>query len=186
MSLLYANLGRSNGTRHPLDCYMTPGEVTRGLLRAVKLKGPVLEPAAGPLRLIVAELRAAGLKTTGTDLSSGHDFLARTAPWPGDIVTNPPYRDGLELAFTEHALRLARGRVAMLLRTSILHGTTKHLPFFLRYPPELVLIVPWRIKFIQATGQPISGQGYDHSWFVWGNKKVYPGETKLQLISPES
>ena len=78
------------GKRRPLDDYETPGNVTRRLTRLVRLNSPILEPACGSGRM-VRDLRSqTGLKVVGFDIQHGADFFARTEPWEGDIVTNPP------------------------------------------------------------------------------------------------
>lgn len=184
MSNKFANLARANGTREPNDCYATPGEVTRGLLREVLFEGPVLEPAAGPHKLIAIEFRRWGHKVTTADIQSGRDFLKRSVPWNGDIVTNPPYLGSANLAFASHALNLCQaGKVALLLRTNAWHGEHVRLPFFTAHPPRWVLAVPWRIKFILPSGEPIPSQAYDHSWFVWDTTfPTLPGETRLGYI----
>lgn len=182
------------GVREPLDGYQTPRPVTEGLIKTLyrlgkPLKGPILEPAAG-CGLIAKELRANGYKVHTSDITRGRDFLKRTQPWTGDLVTNPPYRSRLDEAFLHQALSLVDGRICLLLQTSRLHGGRRHKELWSIRPPELVLIVPWRVMFLHSDGvTPISGQGYDHSWFVWNNYHIQIGDvpeppTRVAWLDP--
>jgi len=167
----YENVGKANGTRDPLDVYETPGYVTRILLEHVDLDGPVLEPAEGSGRISrILRDTGLGLEVVGQDIRTGHDFMAYEGPWEGDIVTNPPYRDGLAQAFTEHALAVAEGRVAMLLKSGFLWADCRR-KLFWQNPPELILIIPDRVLFVQRDGTPISGQVHSHEWLVWPKRE---------------
>ena len=167
----YANVGRTKGTRDPLDVYETPGYVTRSLLTHCRFRGPVLEPAAGSGR-ISAELRVAGLEVEERDIrTTGDDFLEAQETWHGDVITNPPYAKGLAKAFVERALRVADGRVAMLLRSGFLWSDDRR-ELFRSCPPELALVMPDRILFIKRDGDPISGQAHSHMWLVWPEREL--------------
>ncbi len=193
MSHFRANVGLSRGIRLHLDAYQTPAAVTRGLvLRLAELgyplRGPVLEPAAGR-GLLAAELRRCGLTVRATDISRGHDFLKRRAPWDGDLITNPPYRDRLDERFLWHALGLVSGRVCLLMQTNRLHGKRRFGELWTVRPPELVLVVPWRVMFLMDDGvTPIRGQAYDHSWFIWDTRsstRRRRGTTVVDWLDPE-
>ncbi len=145
------------------------------------LAGPILEPAAGQ-GLIAKELRANGYKVHTSDILRGRDFLKRTKPWTGDLVTNPPYRKRLDEEFLHQALKLVDGRICLLLQTSRLHGGRRHKELWSIRPPELVLIIPWRVMFLHSDGvTPISGQGYDHSWFIWNNTARTPVDNRYPI-----
>ncbi len=164
---------RASGTtkRRKLDDYETPeeyaGDLTRfigGLLKG--FRGPILEPACGSGRLLRALRKLTGKKVVGFDIKKGHDFLQRTEPWDGDVVTNPPYRDGLAEKFCRHALKLASGRVAMLVQSGFVWGDKRAAGLFYEYPPEAVIVIPGRIYFI-VDGKPIDSQFFTHCWIVW-------------------
>ncbi len=167
------NMGGSG--RPALDSYQTPTAVTRGLVHRMAelgwpLRGPVLEPAAGR-GLMATELRRCGLTVRATDITRGHDFLKRRTPWDGDLITNPPYRDRLDERFLWHALNLVSGVTCLLMQTNRLHGKRRFKELWKVRPPHLVLVVPWRIIFLEGDGvTPIKGQVYDHSWFIWDNR----------------
>ncbi len=165
----YTNTGNTTGKRDNLDVYETPGYITRTLLEHVDFEGPVLEPADGSGR-VSRVLEATGLQVQGQDIRTGHDFRDYSGPWQGNIITNPPYMDNLAQIFTEHALSVAEGRVAMLLRSGFLWADCRR-ELFRGNPPELILIIPDRILFIKRDGNPIPGQAHSHEWLIWPRKE---------------
>jgi len=178
---------RPKGKRRKLDNYETPPRNTFQVTEAIKFKGPILEPACGSGRMVHALRASTGLKVTGFDLKNGHDFLARTAIWPGDIVTNPPYGNGMADAFANHALKLADGRVAVLVELKFLTGDRRAAKLFRRLRPELVIVIPERIYFF-AGKKPIPAQFYNHCWIVWPDRKTRRRgnyETKLIWTTPQ-
>lgn len=170
--------------RRKLDDYETPEDKTAHLTNAVQFRGPVFECAAGSGRMVRA-LRAAGLKVTAqADIKSGHDFLKRTKTFPGNIITNPPYRDGLADAFVRQALKLADGRVAMLMETKFIHGDKRAANLFHATPPEFLIVIPERIYFhIAGSNDQIPAQFFNHVWLVWPDRKTRQrGGYKTQTI----
>jgi hypothetical protein len=159
-------------TRRPLDDYETPSEVTAALLPFLKLGNApaILEPAAGTGRMVRA-LKAGipGVKVTTADIKRGNDFLKRAdKPFAGHVITNPPYRDGLAEAFARKALTIADGKVAMLLQSGFVWGSRRADGFYLNgLKPELIVVIPWRIMFIDGDGNEIEGQFFSHCWVVW-------------------
>jgi hypothetical protein len=178
----YAGLVRARkptGKRRRLDDYETPPEVTQALCQVVKFEGPILEPAAGSGRMANALKTWTGQKIATADIKRGDDFTKRTTRWAGDIVTNPPYRDGLADAFVAKALELADGRVAMLMELKFLTGQKRAEALFYPTPPSDVIIIPWRIYFI-AGGKPIDSQFYNHCWIVWPPRRLRKSTTKTR------
>lgn len=166
-----------NFVQGDLDQLETPDEVVDALIEGAShdLGYPfgvnVLEPACGTGR-IVRRLTALGYEVEGRDIQTGDDFLAledrNENRWVGSIITNPPYSRGRCDAFIRQALRLADKGVAMLVRSGTLWGERRATGLWKEVGfPDLVVIVPWRIFFIDARGRPISGQAYDHCWAVW-------------------
>lgn len=127
-------LGRPDYERIPGDFYITEAPYTRALLRHVRFRpGGIYEPACGEGD-ISRVLLEHGHDVVSTDLvhrnpgipfSAGVDFLSLPCmPYEGTsnhlrhIITNPPYRDGLDMAFIRRALKLTKrgqGQVAMFL-----------------------------------------------------------------------
>lgn len=171
--------------RRRLDDYETPGNVTHRLLRFVKLNGPVLEPACGSGRMI-EELRATGLKTIGFDIKRGTDFCTRTKHWNGDIVTNPPYRDGLAERFVRHALKLATGRVCMLMQSGFIWGDKRASGLYADAKPDLIIVIPERIYFFEGN-KPITSQFFSHAWLCWPKReqRQRPGGNRCETIWAE-
>lgn len=172
----YAALSRARaeepkGKRRKLDDYETPEDVTARLMKRVKFKGPFLEPCAGSgriVRAIKAAVRSARIATA--DVKTGQNFLERTKTFPGDVITNPPYRDGLADAFVNHALKIADGRVAMLMEAKFAFGGKRTANLYASNPPEFEIVIPDRIYFF-AGGKPITSQFFNHVWLVWPERK---------------
>lgn len=156
--------------RRKLDDYETPEAITQYLLHRVTFRGPILEPAAGSGRMCNI-LRRANRNATGCDIKSGHDFFKRTKIWPGDIVTNPPYRDGLAERFTRHALKLADGRVCMLMQSGFLWGDRRASGLYTESKPDKIILVPERIRFF-IDDKPIASQFFNHAWLCWPDRKT--------------
>lgn len=159
---------RSKGVtkRRALDDYETPEENTASLTDRITFRGPILEPAAGSGRLVRSLRKLTGVEVTGFDIKRGHDFLKRKEPWRGDIVTNPPYRGGLAEKFTRHALKLASGRVAVLVQSGFVWGGRRARSLYADFKPEAVIVIPDRIYFI-VDGEPLDSQFFTHCWIVW-------------------
>jgi hypothetical protein len=170
-AMVAARKAKPKGKRRRFDNYETPSQHTFQLTDVATFKGPILEPACGSGRMVRALRSATGLKVTGFDFRDGNDFLARKKPWPGDIVTNPPYGNGAADAFVNHALALADGRVAMLMELKYLTGDKRAAKVFRACPPDLIVIIPERIYFY-AGRDPIKAQFYNHVWIVWPDRKA--------------
>jgi len=147
-----------NPNRNRTDLYPTHPVWTRALLDNVEFKGPVLEPASG-YGDMVRVLEEHGYSVTASDILEGDDFLERTEPWVGDIITNPPYK--LADEFIHHAMSLASGRVAMLLPIGSLGGINRYKNLWSVKPPEVVLIISRRMPVGGKTSQ------FNHIWCVW-------------------
>ncbi len=135
--------------RRVLDDYETPADATQALRPFLSLSGKLLEPAAGSGRMVRAlKGMFPALKVESADIKRGNDFLRRTAPFKGHIFTNPPYRDGQAEAFARHALKLASGKVGMLMQSGFVWGARRANGIYLAgLKPELIVVIPWRIMF---------------------------------------
>lgn len=168
----------STTKRRKLDDYETPPEPTGSLLRFVKFRGPILEPAAGSGRMARDLSRVGGFKTIKcVDIKDGPagDFLKRTRIWPGDIISNPPYRDGLAERFARHALKLADGRVALLMQNGFLWGGKRAAGLFADAKPEALIIHADRIYFFEGgakDAKQIPAQFFSHVWVIWPDRKT--------------
>lgn len=167
---------KPTGKRRTLDDYETPPEVTEALCDFVEFDGPILEPAAGSGRMARVLRERTGERVTTADVKRGQDFTKRTARWKGDIITNPPYRNGLADAFVQKALELADGRVAMLMELKFLTGSKRARQLYGEFRPERIVLIPGRIYFI-AGGKPITSQFFTHCWIVWPPRKYRNANT---------
>ena len=121
--------GESGFERRERDAYWTEAWVTGALLDAVRIRGPIWEPACGRgdmvdvLRLRGHRVLASDIVDHGCGGALLYDFLSGTRVplppdlWPRSVVTNPPYEHAE--AFIRRALEFMcpmGGQVAMLLR----------------------------------------------------------------------
>ena len=169
---------RRNGLKrnadNPLDFHPTPGHVTKALIAREKFQGLILEPASGN-GAIIRVFRKAGYTVTGTDIVTGTDFL-KSKIAVANVVTNPPYSDGMAEKFCRQALAIAKNKVAMLLPMWFLEGVQRH-DLFTCHPLKAIYIFSRRPKF---------GEQHDHQapfgtcWVVWD--KQFKGKPRIEWI----
>lgn len=176
--------------RRKLDDYETPPDATGALVPFVALSGNLLEPCAGSGRM-VRELKRLfpSLKIETADIKRGRDFMKRTAPFKGHCFTNPPYGGGKAEAFARQALKLCSGKVGMLMQLDWLTGSRRANGIFLAgLKPELIVVIPWRVMFIEGNGKQIEGQFFNHCWVVWPerDKRDSNRKTRIEWATPPS
>ena len=134
------------------------------------------------------EIRKVGYIVEASDIvfrgygKGGIDFLtADIETGKYDIITNPPYT--LFIEFLTKAMRIAKGKVAMLLPITFL-SSQERFELYKQYPPARVYVYTHRIC-IAKNGKfddYVAGQNLTiYAWFVW--EKDYKGETILRWIS---
>lgn len=157
--------------RNQFDYYPTPIEAIEALLDREEFLGQVLEPACGDGRIVEACQRRK-LNCIGTDIQQGQDFF-ELKNRPDCIITNPPYSEAEE--FVLHALRLARKKVAMLLRLNFLGGIERYEKIWRRFPLKTMYVFSKRLNF---------GEDFlpteSHAWFIWERNHV--GAPTIQHI----
>jgi hypothetical protein len=168
------------------DFYPTPAWVTECLLANVALRGPIWEPCCGDGALVKV-LSAAGHEVVATDLVDrgfgrvGVDLLQTSAMPDGcrALVTNPPYGDGgtrsrtgkassLMLAFTEHAIRLARqaqGQLALLVRYQWIAGK-RVASLLTEASMQSVIVLTRRIQWFDRGRETKTAQ-HHHAWIFF-------------------
>lgn len=110
------------------------------------------------------------------------DFLTQVEQWDGDIITNPPYKYGIE--FVDKRLELIKdgNRVAMFLKLQFLEGK-KRRAFFEKNPPKIIYVSTSRL--VCALGGDF--ESYKHSnavtyaWFIW--EKGYKGDPIIKWFN---
>jgi hypothetical protein len=147
--------------RDVYDRYWTPCYVTEALLDRVEFEGNVWEPACGEGH-IVHVLKARGYEVKATDITTGDDFL-KSNEKADNIVTNPPY--GLVNEFIEHALALARKKVAFMCRLHVLVSKGRH-ALFKTVPHVHILIFVTPIMQPTPEGGWKKGSAFTHCWVV--------------------
>lgn len=179
---IFMQLGASNHTakeRETLDYYATEPRAVELLLEKEAFSPIIWEPACGGGH-ISEVLEKHGYKVRSSDIvhrgygECPRDFLQCDEPYPGDIVTNPPY--SLALEFVKHALKIIEpgNKVAMLLKLQFLEGK-KRAEFFKENPPAVVYISPSRLQCAKNGDFKHNGNNVQaYAWFVWvkGNKQL--------------
>jgi hypothetical protein len=175
--------------RDPEDFYPTPEVATRALIRVERFPRTVWEPACGD-GAISRVLEAAGHAVLSTDLydrgygTTGVDFLA-VRDRCENVITNPPFRHAEE--FAAHARRLARRKVAMLLRLAWPEGVGRYERIYSKDPPTRVFVFSQRIHFTRGGSggrRRIFGGMVAFMWMV-RDKADTTGRTDLRWIPPE-
>ena len=190
-SAMYGFVGASNHTdevREVDDYYATDPHSVEMLLKNEKFCGDVWECACGGGH-ISEVLKAHGYNVFSTELvdrgygDPGIDFLNVNEKWMGDIITNPPFKLGLE--FCKHAIDLIEDghKVAMLLRINFLEGK-KRGKFFKEYPPKTVYIHSKRVNCAKNGNLEDFNNGLiAYAWFIW--EKPFPEQTVLKWLNNE-
>lgn len=182
---IYKTLGASNHTdkdREQHDYYATDPKAAELLLELETFEN-ILEPSCGEGHLSKV-FSDAGINVTSSDLidrgygtqKSFFDY----EEWNGDIITNPPYKYGLE--FVEHALKIIPNgnKVAMFLKLQFLEGK-KRKKLFVSNPPKTLYVSSSRLlcaKNADFEGmRKGGGSAVAYGWFVW--QKGFNGRTEI-------
>ena len=161
---------RPAGRRRTDDFHETPSR-RRSIAGRREFHGTDLEPACG-LGAISEVLIKHGHDVISTDLiARGYgvgrtDFLLEWRRRAPNVITNPPYKHALD--FAQHALALADGKVALLLRLAWLESHARQ-AFFASHPPARVWVFSKRLPMMHRygwTGRKASS-AIPHAWFVW-------------------
>lgn len=186
---IFRTIGASNHSaceREGNDYYATEPKATEWLMRLELFKGPILEPSCGEGH-ISKVLILHGYNVVSRDLiDRGYgeiaDFLSiDNTEWNGDIITNPPYKYGLE--FVEKALNIIPNgyKVAMFLKLQFLEGKHRRLMFDVT-PPKRIWVSTSRLKCaINGSFEKMNGSAASYGWFVW--EKGYHGDTVIKWFN---
>lgn len=203
--------------RHPYDWYVDEQWVAAQLLRYLDNFGEerdedlaIWDPSCGYGNTAV-ELHSRGLQCFLSDIVRNVDFTqfapelrrphffsadfleCEEAPAPCSIVCNPPYsyKKGILEAFVRHALRLATGRVCMVVPNKWLSSQSRYRLFTQDHPPAMVLHLTQRPSMppgdrIALMGsRAFRGGMIDYCWIVWDVRRpTAPGETRTIWLPP--
>jgi hypothetical protein len=172
MSGLRINASHTHAERG-LDCYWTPPEATRALMRIERLPKSIADPCCGT-GAILDVLKASGHIVYGSDIVNYgwphavvRDYLAEPVEMNGvAIVTNPPFR--LAEKFIRKAIAEGCGYHAWLLRTNFLESIGR-LPLWRDHPPNRVWFSSRRLPMMHREGWagPRATSNQAFAWFVW-------------------
>lgn len=186
----HAVMAQRHEPHDSLDFFPTPPWATRALCHHVlpplvdHLQGlTVWEPACGtgamaqPLAEHFGHVRASDVHPYG--FGEVLDFLM---PFPVErphwIVTNPPFRLGIE--FARRALEVATDGVALLVRTAFLEGVERS-RFFAECPPAVVAQFAERVPMVKGRLDRTASTATSYTWIVWARGHT---DTRLRWIPP--
>jgi hypothetical protein len=175
---------RRHSAADALDYFPTPPWATRALMEVLDDHyvvgwGTVWEPACGCGHM--ADVLAERFRTVhASDVADyGHGLVGSfvgtggldldVAPVPEGgvdwIVTNPPFN--LAEAFLDRALDVARGGVALLLRSAWIDGQGRFERIFGPRRPQLMLQFSERVPMVEGRWDPAATTAAAYAWFVW-------------------
>lgn len=170
---------RTVGDRQKDDFYKTSDFGTIALLEKENVKGRVLEPACGD-----GAISRILEKSDGVDSVTSIDIVDRGYGEVKDyfeykpkekfdwVITNPPYKYGLE--FVKKALKDVKndGKVAMLLKLVFLESQKRY-NFFQTHPPTRIHVFSKRLGIWKNGNEKRNSGLVCYAWFIWekGNKK---------------
>lgn len=181
----------ANSDREEHDYYATPGIAVEKLLARESFDKYIWEPACGEGHISKISI-AHGHDVRNSDIINRNmknteilDFLKVTKrdvknKISRDIITNPPYKYGLD--FVKKALEISMDsvKIAMLLKIQFLEGKERG-EFFKENPPKSVYVFSNRIAcaingdFAQVTtAQGKFKSAACYAWFVWQKGFVGP------------
>jgi len=180
---------RNDGERETNDFYPTPPSATMALLEREKFDGNIWECACGK-GAISEVLIENGYDVISTDLiERGYgigniDFmqndLFQKLEMQDNIITNPPFKYALE--FVMQAKKIARNKIAFLLKTVFLESVVRYDMFQdTEFPLKTVYQFSRRLILHKyGTPKPKGGGLVCYAWFVWD--KNYKGKPMIEWI----
>lgn len=185
---IFTTLGASNHVkeeREKNDFYATDPIAAEYLCDLIDINNNILEPCCGKGHLSKVFIRR-GFNVTQSDLidrmgNDTEDFLKRSKPFNGDIITNPPYKYAKE--FVEHALKLIPegNKVCMFLKLTFLESK-KRRELFEISPCKTIYVSSSRIKCAKnGDFSSVKSSAACYAWFIW--EKGYKGEMTIKLFN---
>lgn len=167
----FKTIGASNHTekeREEHDYYATEPKAAELLCDLFKFSPLIWECACGEGHLSEV-FKNRGYLVRSTDLvdrgygEGGVDFLQCTTPFPGDIITNPPYKFAQQ--FVEKALSLVSEghHVAMLLKLTFMEGKGRK-ELFQKNPPLIIYVSSSRLLCAKKKKRRISENEGGRRW----------------------
>ena len=189
----FKQLGASNHAndeREENDYYATDPTAIDDLVRVETLDTRIWEPACGEGHL-AKRLTELGYDVTATDLidrgygEGGVDFL-EIKDWnpnppyfPGDIITNPPYKYCTDFILKSLELVKEGHKVCMFLKLQTLEGQERYNRIYKDNPPKTIYVYSKR-KQCGKNGNFTGSSAVCYAWFVW--EKGFKGDTTVKWI----
>lgn len=188
----FKTIGASNHTdkeRENNDYYATEPYAAELLCDLFQFSPYIWECACGEGHLSKVFERK-GYLVKSTDLIDrgygigGVDFLQCNQPFPGDIITNPPYKFAQK--FVEKALSLIPDghHVAMFLKLTFMEGKGRK-KLFEKSPPQIVYVSSSRLLCAKngefQKMRDGGGSAVAYGWYIW--EKGFHGNTTLKWFN---
>lgn len=171
----FATLGassHSDGDREKHDYYATEPSVIDDLFAVHKFDNTIWECACGEGHLS-KRMEEYGKSVYSTDLvdrgygDGGVDFLMSYEKWPGDIITNPPYKYAQDFVIKALSLIEDGKQVVMFLKLTFLEGQ-KRRDMFNSHPPKYIYVFSARKKCaINGDFENTGSSAACYAWFIW-------------------
>lgn len=168
--------------RDPHEWYVEESRASDALFDVERFVGGIWDPACGRGNIVEAARSAGYTGVIGSDLikrvdAPWHigdiDFLnAPLEPFPGSIVTNPPfYRGQGTERFIRRAIGLGASKVAVFVSLSFLAGHKRATGLFVDHPPARVYVITPRVSCPPGewllAGNKAGGGAEDWCWMVF-------------------
>lgn len=186
-----------------IDYYQTPEWATIELLKRESFKGTILEPCCGAGAIskvlefedwwnnnpfideqlknekIKREIISSDIRTDNDVYRNpGKDVFTYEANSFDNIITNPPYIYAQEVI--EHCLKIAKHKVAMILKLCFLESKGRYL-FFKNNPLKKIYVFCKRVQmYPEGIDKPKNGGTIAYAWYVWD--KLYTGNPQIEWI----
>jgi len=189
---IYATLGASNHVkeyRESNDYYATDPNAIDKLLTVENPNISIWECACGEGHLS-KRLTELGNSVFSSDLISrgygigGVNFLKQTSIFPGDILTNPPYKFAKEFVLKALELIDVGRKVYMFLKVQFLEGKNRYNELFSKHPPKTIYVFSQRVTCAKNGDfqgmKEGGGSAIAFAWYVW--EKGYSGDTIVRWV----
>lgn len=108
------------------------------------------------------------------------NFLTYLDDWNGDIITNPPYKYGIEFVYKALEIIPNGNKVAMFFPQRYLSGKSRY-KLYMQYPPFLIYALSSRVACAKnGNFNAASNSAVDYMWVIW--IKGFKNNTNLKWI----
>lgn len=180
MSIFSKNGISHTAIREENDYYATDPKAMEELLKYENFNHNVWECACGEGNLSRV-LKKHGYNVFSSDLiDRGYqddiiDFLENDQSFPGDIITNPPFKYTTQFILKALEAVPEGNKVAMFLKINYLSGKARYKEIFSKFPPQRVYIFKGRIACSKNnTHEGFKGGAMDYVWMIWEKGKYAP------------